>query len=324
MTGDESALSKVRIGPIGEDLNPLALGGSVFGPPAWQADARAQFWEAMETALALGVNHFDTASGYGGGQSEELIGEFLQGRRERVFLATKAAVDRFGRGPMLEEVHASLKRLRTDVIDLYYIHWPRRGHDMRPAMEDLELARQQGKVRAVGVSNFSVADMEQVAQVGRIDAHQLGYNLIWRFPEREVIPYCAAHDIAVVTYSSIAQGVLTGKFPEQPQFGAEDNRAGTVHFDADVWPHVYAGVEDLKRASADAGRPLSDLAIRWVLERPFVNTAVVGARTPGQVQRNVAALAGVISSQTFAAMTAISDRVMLHVPDTGNVYRYYP
>ena len=220
MTRNSNAVNTVRIGLVSKDLNPLALGGSVFGPGAWEAGARAQLWEAMETALALGINHFDTASGYGGGQSEELIGEFLQGRRDRVFLATKAAVDRYERGPMLDQVHASLKRLRTDVIDLYYIHWPRRGQDMRPAMEDLELAREQGKVRAVGVSNFSVPDMEQTAQAGRIDAHQLGYNLIWRFPERDVIPYCVAHNIAVVTYSSIAQGVLTGKFPRQPQFGA--------------------------------------------------------------------------------------------------------
>ena len=117
---------------------------------------------------------------------------------------------------MLAQIDQSLVRLQTDVIDLYYIHWPRQGQDLRPWMEGLEAARQQGKIRAVGVSNFSVDQMAQVATVGRIDAHQLCYNLVWRFAERAVIPYCREQQIAVTTYSSVAQGVLTGKFPRHP------------------------------------------------------------------------------------------------------------
>jgi myo-inositol catabolism protein IolS len=302
--------------------SPLALGGTVFGD---QSDAG---WLAvMQAALPSGINHLDTASGYGNGRSESLIGQFLAaepGRQEAIFLASKASPKELTAQAMLDQVDQSLARLQTDVIDLYYIHWPRQGQDLRPWMEGLERARRQRKIRAVGVSNFAVEQMAQVATVGQIDAHQICYNLFWRFAERDVIPYCRAHQIAITTYSSVAQGVLTGKFPRHPQLGADDKRPNTVLFDANVWPHVYKGVEQLKGLAQEAKRSLNHLAIRWVLQQPGIDTAVVGARTPAQVQDNALALNGELLTTLFAQLTAISDEVMPHIPDTGNQYRYYP
>ena len=319
-----SPLAPVQIGPVNKPLLPLALGSFIFGADAWQPAAQAQLNATMQAALDHGITHFDTATGYGSGQSETLIGNFLQGRRDQVFLASKTSIDEMSADLMLQRVEESLTRLRTDMIDLYYIHWPRQGKDIRPMMEGLERARQQGKIGAIGVSNFSVAQMAQVGEVGPIHAHQLAYNLFWRFAEQEVIPYCRAHNIAVVTYSSIAQGVLTGKFGREPQLPPGDNRGRVVHFDADVWPHVYAGVEALKPLATEVGRPLAHLAIRWVLNRAEISTAVVGARLPEQVAQNAAALAGEIPQAIFDQMTAISDEVMRHIPDTGNPYRHYP
>jgi len=300
----------------------LALGGTVFG------DQSDEGWLAvMAAALAASINHFDTASGYDNGRSETLIGQFLTAqpsRREAIFLASKASPREITAAAMLAQVDQSLARLQTDVIDLYYIHWPRQGQDLRPWMEGLEKARLQGKIRAVGVSNFSVAHMEQVATVGAIDAHQLCYNLLWRFAEREIIPYCRQHEIAVMTYSSVAQGVLTGKFARQPQLAADDKRPNTVLFDTNVWPHIYNGVEQIKTLAAEVQRPLSHLAIRWVLAQAGIDTAVVGARTPAQIQDNANALSGELSASLFAQMTAISDEVIQHIPDMGNQYRYYP
>jgi len=302
--------------------SPLALGGTVFG------DQSDEGWLAvMQVALASGINHFDTASGYSNGRSEQIIGQFLTAdpsRRGALFLASKASPHAMTSQAMLAQVDQSLARLQTDVIDLYYIHWPRQGKDLRPWMEGLETARRQGKIRAVGVSNFSVEQMTQVATVGRIDAHQLCYNLFWRFAEREVIPYCRKHQIAVTTYSSVAQGVLTGKFPRHPHLAADDKRPNTVLFDTDVWPHVYAGVEQLKELAEESQRSLAHLALRWVLQQPGIDTAVVGARTPDQVQDNAQALVGDLPATLFARMTAISDEVIRHIPDTGNQYRYYP
>ncbi len=302
--------------------SPLALGGTVFG------DQSDEGWLAvMQAALASGINHFDTAIGYANGRSEALIGQFMgaqPGRREAIFLASKASHNEVTAQQMRALLDQSLARLQTDVIDLYYIHWPRQGQDLRPWMEALENARQQGKIRAIGVSNFSVEQMAQVATVGTIDAHQLGYNLFWRFAEREIIPYCQANKITVTTYSSVAQGVLTGKFSRQPQLHENDKRPNTVLFDPAVWPYVYAGVEKLKVLASEVQRPLSHLAIRWVLQQPAIDTAVVGARTLDQVQDNASALVGDLPADLFAQMTAISDEVMRNIPNTGNQYRYYP
>lgn len=320
----------VQIGPLNKEFSPLALGSFVFGADQWSDEARANLLATMDAAVAAGITHFDTAMGYGDGGSETFIGNFLtsrDGMSEQdgpLFLASKAGIDTMDAALMRKCVDESLTRLQTNFIDLYYIHWPRRGKDMRPLMEGLEQAREAGKIGAIGVSNFSVEQLEQVGTVGTVDAHQFCYNLFWRFPERDIIPYCREKGIAVVTYSSIAQGVLTGKFPRYPQFEAGDNRAKTVHFDEDVWPHLYTGVEKLKPLAEEANRPLAHLAIRWVLQQPGITTAVVGARSPEQVARNAEALAGKIDQSIFDQMSEIGDEVMTHVPDVGNMYRYYP
>ena len=312
----------MNLSSTNQPLTRLALGGSLFGAGQWDAASHAERVATMEAALRRGINHFDTASDYGGGESERVTGRFAAERREQVFVASKAAVEQMDAAQMLAAVNQSLERMQLDCIDLYYIHWPREGKDPRPLMEGLETARAQGKIRLVGVSNFSRAEMEQAAQAGRIDAHQLCYSLLWRFAEADIIPYCRANQIAVVTYSSVAQGVLTGKFARQPQLQPGDSRAGTVHFEADVWPHVYAAVEAMKALAV--GRPLAHLAIRWVLEQPGIDSAVVSARTAEQLDENADALDGDIPAGIFEALTALSDEAMQHIPDTGNMYRYYP
>ena len=160
-------------------LLPMAQGGSWYAKDVSDADLLS----TLEAAYRSGIRHFDTAAGYGNGRSETLLGRFLEGKRESVFLASKSHTDDLTAAASLAEVEGSLRRLAVEFIDLYYIHWPRAGRDMRPVMEGLEAARAQGKIGAVGVSNFSVAQMEQVSEVGRIDVHQLGYNLLWRYAE---------------------------------------------------------------------------------------------------------------------------------------------
>lgn len=199
------ALAPIQIGPLNKPHLPLVLGGSIFPDSDRTPETERSLLAAMQTALGLGITHLDTASGYGGGRSEELIGEFLQGQREAVYLASKASINEMDAQLMLGMVEKSLQRLQTDFIDLYYIHWPRSGKDLRPLMEGLELARSQGKIGAIGVSNFSVEQMQQVAEVGTIDAHQLCYNLLWRFAERDVIPYCHQMGIAGFAGENVAR-----------------------------------------------------------------------------------------------------------------------
>jgi aryl-alcohol dehydrogenase-like predicted oxidoreductase len=314
----------VTIKPVAKQHSALGLGCWVFGGAQWGGQEDADSFSAMQAALDLGITHFDTAVGYGGGRSETLLGEFLKGRREEVFLATKFFPAEQTAEYVFGQLDASLVRLQTDHVDLYYIHWPITGKDLRPVMEALEQARAQGKIGAIGVSNFSVEQMAHVSEVGHIDAHQLCYNLFWRFPERDIIPWCAQNGTAVVTYSSIAQGILTGKFPREPKFKEGDDRGGNVLFKPENWPFVYEGVEKLKALSAECGRSLTHLAIRWVIEQAGITSELVGARDAKQMTDNAAALDGDIAADVFAKMTAISDEVMSHIPDVGNMFGFYP
>ena len=318
-----SGIASVRIPPLDKELCPLALGGDYFGSDPW-GKQRAELRAALETALEKGINHFDTASDYGDGQSERFLGEFFAGRREQVCIASKVSLDEMNANLMLNRIDQSLNRLKTDVIDIYYIHWPRKGKDLRPLMEGLERARHQGKIRAVGVSNFSVTQMKQISEVGKINVHQLGYNLFWRVAEKEIIPYCREQNIAVVTYSTIAQGILTGKFLHRLNIDPDDRRTDAVYFNESIWPYVYEGIEQLKELAKQVECPLTHLAIRWVLNQSSINTVIVGGHRPAQVEENIAALRDDLPAQIFEQMTEISDTVIQHIPDMTNMYGYYP
>ncbi|MDQ0474746.1 aldo/keto reductase [Labrys wisconsinensis] len=322
--GIDPSIRPVTIGADFPPQLPLAFGGSWFVAYSAPGEEDVRLRGAIDAAYDSGVRHFDTAGGYGEGHSEEIYGAFLAGKRSEIFLASKANPAQATAAAMAAEVDASLRRLRTDHIDLYYIHWPQRGVDMRPRMEALEAARRQGKIGAVGVSNFSVDQMRQVQEVGRIDAHQLGYNLLWRYAEDDLVPFCVEHDIAVVTYSSIAHGILTGKFDKVPDLAPGDQRHRILPFRSDIWPHVHAGVEQLKAIAAELDRPLMHLAIRWNLARPGIRSVVVGARNRAQSEANAAALSGAIPSSVFERMTAISDEIVRHVPNEGNLFNHHP
>ena len=313
-------LRSLQIGSSPLTLPPLAFGGSWFVPYSAPGEADADLLAAMQAAFEGGVRHFDTGAGYGGGHSEELYGRFVADKRDRVFIASKANPAEPTAQSMYDMVLGSLRRLGVERIDLYYIHWPRTGWDMRPSMEGLERARAEGKIGAVGVSNFSVADMEQVAEVGSIDAHQLGYNLIWRYAEEQVIPWCRAHGVKVVVYSTMAHGILTGKFGRDPGLREGDQRHSILPFRADIWPHVHEGVEQLKAVAAEAGRPLSHLAIRWTLAQPGIDTVIIGGRNGAQVADVTPALLGEVEARIVSRMTAISDEIVSHVPRADNLF----
>jgi aryl-alcohol dehydrogenase-like predicted oxidoreductase len=310
----------------GKRFARLGLGCWVFDTQLWTAGQEKLLLDTMASAMEHGITHLDTASGYGDGASELVVGHFLGDDlawQKQAFLATKADVAPSAR-EMIEKVRASLRRLRVESVDLYYIHWPNSHMDMRPAMEGLEQARRDGLIRSIGVSNFSPEQMEQVMEAGHIDAHQTGYNLFWRYREQDVIAFCREHEIPVITYGSIAQGILTGKFPRTLRLPADDQRNVIVFFREENWPLVWQAVEELKALAEQVGRPLHHLAIRWALARPGINAALVGARSPAQVIENAAALQGDIAPEVFEKMTAISDDLMKRLPDIGNMYAYYP
>jgi myo-inositol catabolism protein IolS len=306
-------------------FSPLGLGCWQYNPGLWSAEQDQALIDTMDAALAHGTDHFDTATGYGSGASEKLVGRFLQGRRGRVFLATKAGIQDENPQTMLESVKASLERLNTDFIDLYYIHWPRSDMDIRPAMEGLERARAQGLVRAVGVSNFSVPQMELVSQVGKIDAHQIPHSLIWRARERDVLPYCQSRGIGVIAYGAMGYGILTGKFNRNLSFQPEDDRYHRIlFFQEPTWGAIHAAVEQMKAVAQEVGRPLQHLAIRWSLAQPGIVCALAGANSPAQAAQNAVALQGEIPAWALDRLTEISNGLKKDIPAEANPYGYEP
>ena len=320
-------MPRVMLPPVDLEHGKLALGCWVFGGTHWAGQNPHDSRAVMEAALRRGMNHFDTAEAYGDGLSEQLIGDFLRTdelRRGHLFLASKA----FLSAPTAESVRASLDaslaRLGVDSIDLFYVHWPLRGADLRPVFEELQKARDSGHIHAIGVSNFSIADLEAARSVCEIHAHQFCYNLLWRFAEREMIPYCTQHQIAMLSYSAIAQGILTGRFSAEPQFAAGDLRSQTVLFEREVWPRVYEAVEKMKVVAAQAKRPLVHLAIRWLTRKSELTNVLVGARNAVQINELAGAMGGAIADSVVDQLTAISDELVPAIPDTGNIFRFYP
>ena len=200
------------LGDSGIQISRIVHGCMELGGGAWDVRPDAENAALLHTALEHGVTAFDTAESYGGGHSEEVVGRTLAPLRDKVVLCTKVSKEHLHKKDVLAACEGSLRRLRTDYIDLYYIHWPNPDIEIGETMEAFELLKAQGKIRAIGVSNFSAAQMRAAQRYARLDALQPEYNLLCRGIEDETLAFCRENHIAVLTYNSIAKGILSGVF----------------------------------------------------------------------------------------------------------------
>jgi len=281
-------------------LGTYALGGSGW-QWAWGQQDDADSITALRRGLDLGINWIDCAAAYGLGHAEEVVGRALEGRDD-VFVATKCGLvwdegsgDVYGRltaGSVRAECEASLRRLKVDAIDLYQVHWPHDEEHLEEGWSTIADLVKEGKVRHAGVSNFSLAQIKRVQQIHSVASVQPPYSMLAREIETELLPFCAANHIGVLTYSPLQSGVLTDKFTRE--------RAATLP--ADDWRRNYspefrepalsanvALVDGLRSIAARHGRTVAQLAIAWVLRRPEVTSAIVGARKPSHIEGTVAA-----------------------------------
>ena len=275
------------------------MSGDRYGPIEDEEAVRA-----VQRALDLGVTCFDTAPGYGSGHSEEVLGRALGSRRKDIVLVTKcgisvprgigAATRDASRGNILREIDESLRRLGTDVVDVLLIHWPDPNVPFEESFAAMDEVVKAGKARFVGVSNFTLEQIQACMAVRRVDVIQVGYHLFDRRMEREIFPYCAEQGIGVMGYGSLAHGLLTGAFTTETTFVDWDWRSKGVAFGQpilkdDNFRRNVDIVERLKREVAEPrGVPISQIALAWVLRNPVISTALVGARTPTEVDQNVA------------------------------------
>ena len=292
--------------------------------------------KAIHRALDRGVNCVDTAPAYGAGHSEEVVARALEKRRKDVILVTKCGVKvppagqpgplrDASRGNILQEVDASLKRLRTDWVDVLLVHWPDPATPFAESMRALEEVVKSGRARFVGVSNFTGTMLADCMRTRRVDVSQVGYHMLDRRQEQETFPYCLANGVGVMGYGSLGHGLLTGAFTATTTFEAgRDWRAGGVAFGQPIFRgdnlKTNVGVvERLRREVAEPrGVPLSQIALAWVLANPAISTALVGARTPAEVDANDAGAELTLS----AAERATIDRILGGV--AGRVREFTP
>lgn len=297
---------------VGEKLKitPISLGTwGIGGPPFWAERNEKESIKTIQKALDLGINCIDTAPAYGFGLAEEVVAKAIAGRRDNVVIATKCGLkwkDKTNAGAlyrdlapasMRQELEDSLRRLNTDRIDLYQIHWPDPNTPIGTAMETLNALRDEGKILEIGVSNYTLDMLKEGRAITPIASVQPKYNLLERDIEADILPYCAENGIAVLAYSPLASGILSGKYSRDSEF--KDWRGGKNFgiFRQDTWEEGISKTERLKAIAEDYGMTLSQLAIRWVVEQKGVATALVGCNTPEQVAENVLALEVRIDSE---------------------------
>jgi myo-inositol catabolism protein IolS len=286
----------------------------------------SQFQRAVAQAIDNGVTCLDTAEAYGMGVSEEALARALGNRRRDVVIATKFGVgyDEMpnrrdsSRARILASIDKSLRRLGTDHVDIYLVHWPDPLTPIDETMQALDDIVRQGKVRYIGVSNFRLVQIEACMRLRRVDVVQYAWNMFDRRMQAEIFPYCAAQQIGVMAYGSLAYGMLSGTFHAGMRFEESDWRSkggmlGNINlfrtlFGPEHFTRNLAAVEELKGLAAKYGKSLPQFALRWTLSNPVIGTALVGFRTPAEVTENLSALGWEISNADIAEVDAILAR----------------
>jgi aryl-alcohol dehydrogenase-like predicted oxidoreductase len=314
MTGQDTEL-----GTSGIRISRIIMGTWQAGREMWAGIDDKESMAAVRAALDAGITTFDTAEAYGSGHSERILGRALQGHRSRVVLATKVFAHHLAYDKVFTSCHRSLKNLRTDVVDLYQIHWPAGAHGSRrvpieQTMAALNALKQQGKIRAIGVSNFSKAQLVEAGQCGRIDSLQPPYSLFWRHFESDAQAYCLENDITVLAYSPLAQGLLTAKFDASGQLADGDHRVQNRLFKGRHFERVQEALKQLRPIAEKKRISPAQLALAWVLAHPRT-CAIAGARNAAQISENAGAAGIALTAEELDRMDGISRAVTDYLDD---------
>jgi aryl-alcohol dehydrogenase-like predicted oxidoreductase len=287
-------METVTISGTDLDVSRIALGTWAIGGWMWGGRDEKESIDTIHAALDRGVTLIDTAPVYGFGSSEEIVGQALKkyGRRDRICISTKAGLAWDGGEPfrnahperITQEVEDSLQRLQTDVIDIYFIHWPDPAVPIEETARVVDDLRDQGKIRACGVSNFNPDQMDRFRSVAELNLCQPPYNIFERQIESDVMPYCKAHDTTLMTYGAICRGLLSGKMSVSRQFSGDDLRKVDPKFKAPRFDQYLAAANRMEELALDLhGKSLLAAAVRWVLDMG-VEIAIWGGRRPMQME----------------------------------------
>ncbi|MDP2037518.1 MAG: aldo/keto reductase [Ignavibacteria bacterium] len=295
-----------KLGKNGPELTVIGFGAWAIGGPwqfGWGKVDDNESIEAIKTAFENGINWIDTAAVYGFGHSEEVVGRAVEGYRDKIFIATKCGLVNDGNGTALNnlqpqsirnEIEASLRRLKTDYVDLYQIHKPDPNVPVEESWETMMRIKEEGKARFIGVSTYDVSMIERCGKVYPVQSLQPSYSMVKRDAAIENLPYCLQNEIGVVAYSPMQAGLLTGKF-DITKIAEDDWRRKNPFFAEPQFSKILQFVERLKPIAARQNKTVGHLAIAWVLKNPAITSAIVGARRKEQVLENVKAAEYIMS-----------------------------
>lgn len=297
-----------EIGASGISASAIGLGTWAIGGWMWGGTDRAKSIDTIRASIDEGVTLIDTAPAYGQGLAEEIVGEAIEGRRDEVVLATKLGlvwhtqkgnhffdydgkpVHRYlGKDAVTHEVEESLRRLRTDYIDHYITHWQDPTTPIAETMEALERLKEQGKIRSIGASNVTVADVEAYLAAGQLDAVQQEYNMVSRSIEADLLPLCKERGVSVLSYSSLALGLLSGKIGPEREFTGDDQRRDNPRFSVKNRQKVAQLMDEVRPIASDHGASEAQIVIAWTLQQPGITFSLCGARTVEQARENAKA-----------------------------------
>ncbi|MEQ8211455.1 MAG: aldo/keto reductase [Lacipirellulaceae bacterium] len=302
-------MESTTLGNSGLEVSRLGFGGCPLGGHGWGNDSSdAEGVAAVRKALELGVTFFDTADVYGLGRSEELLSEALGDARHEVVIATKFGVRWDLQGNTRKDIspdyvrtalEASLRRLRLECIPLYYVHWPDGVTPVEEIVGELECLRSEGKIGAIGLSNFSPEKVKRAAEVAPISALQIQYSLVDRSLAEEASETTQATDTPLVTWGSLAQGLLSGKYDVNSRFEENDRRSRYENFQGEKFHANLRVVDALKQIAARVGKSPAQTAMRWLLDTDGVGSVLFGAKRPQQVVENLGAADWQLSEASY-------------------------
>ncbi len=317
-----------QLGSTALHLSVIGLGTWVFGG-RWGGADDGDSEAACRAALDAGVNWIDTADIYGQHRAERIVGKVLRERRDEVMVATKCGVAwtmeptfqiwrEAGGDYIRQAVDRNLQALGIDVIDLYQVHWPVKSvaaEETIGAMLDLKAA---GKIRAIGVSNYDIDDLRAAQAVAPLDSFQVGYHAMRRAVEQAELPWCGDNNVGVLAYGPLAHGLLTGKMTAGTTFGPDDWRSQSEFFADEAFPQRVAVANELAAIAQAAGRAggVAELAVAWVLRRPEVTSAIIGARNAAQAVANARLGERPLSDDEHRAV----EDVLAKYPDAARPY----
>jgi len=306
-----------KLGNTDMEITPVGFGAWAIGGGGWKYAWGPQDDQdsiaTIHRALDAGMNWIDTAEVYGLGHSEEVVGQALKGISHKPYIFTKCGrwwdenrtiIDDQSAAGLRQQVEDSLRRLQVDVIDLYQVHWPRPEAQLEEGWRTLEQIRQEGKVRAIGVSNYNVAQMERILPIATISTLQPPYSMLRTEIEDSILPFCQQHNIGVLVYSPMQSGLLTGSMTQEriQNLPDDDWRKRDSLFQEPQLSRNLALADLLASIGAAHGRTPGEVAITWTLRHPAVTAAIVGARHPGQID-------GIIGAQEFRLSAAEIEQI---------------